>query len=105
MIRKRFIMKYVPKQAQLLVAGKQYSYFSLQDFAKEFDINLQRLPFSIRVLLENLLRNYDEEIVKIADILAIANWQTNQKEAREIAYYPARVLMQDFTGVPCILYR
>jgi aconitate hydratase len=62
-----------------------------------------RLPFSLKVLLENLLRNEDNTSVSADDIRGIANWKPNQNLEREIAYHPARVLMQDFTGVPAIV--
>ncbi len=93
----------MPLKTTLNVDGKCYTYYSLQTFANKFDIDLQRLPFSIRILLENLLRNEEGKIVCKADILAIANWEAEQKKPKEIAFYPARVLMQDFTGVPCIV--
>ena len=65
--------------------------------------NLSRLPFSLKVLLENLLRREDGVNVTAADIEFLANWQPKAKPSREIAYMPARVLMQDFTGVPAVV--
>lgn len=64
--------------------------------------NLQRLPYSLQVLLENLLRHCDNYIVREEDVVALANWQKKPEE-REIAFMPARVLLQDFTGVPCVV--
>lgn len=90
-------------QKTVQVNDQYYTYFSLEKFAQIYAVNLQILPFSIRILLENLLRHYDGDIVKLEDILALAKWEKNQTKPREIAYYPARVLMQDFTGVPCIV--
>jgi aconitate hydratase len=65
--------------------------------------NAERLPFSLKILLENLLRHEDGVTVKAADIEALANWDPNAEPTNEIAFAPARVLMQDFTGVPCIV--
>src|SRR4051794_27770995 len=64
---------------------------------------ITRLPFSLKILLENLLRNEDGRFVKQADIEALARWDVKSKEAREISFMPARVLLQDFTGVPCVV--
>jgi hypothetical protein len=66
-------------------------------------INLTRLPFSLRILLENLLRHEDGRTVTADDIRFLANWDPKAEPSREIAYMPARVLMQDFTGVPAIV--
>jgi aconitate hydratase len=66
-------------------------------------INLARLPFSLRILLENLLRHEDGRTVTADDINFLANWDPQAEPSREIAYMPARVLMQDFTGVPAIV--
>src|SRR5919108_299008 len=64
--------------------------------------DISRLPFSIRVLLENLLRHCDGNIVTEDDIVALAKWDTQNLELREIPFMPARVILQDFTGVPCV---
>src|SRR3954469_16096173 len=64
---------------------------------------ITRLPFSLKILLENLLRNEDGRFVKQADIEALARWDVKSKAAREISFMPARVLLQDFTGVPCVV--
>ena len=66
-------------------------------------INLSRLPFSLRILLENLLRHEDGRTVTADDIKFLANWDPKAEPSREIAYMPARVLMQDFTGVPAVV--
>ncbi len=65
--------------------------------------NLSRLPFSLRILLENLLRHEDGQSVTADDITFLANWDPKAEPSREIAYMPARVLMQDFTGVPAVV--
>ncbi len=85
------------------VAGHQYQYHSLKAAAAAGSYDLMRLPFTIKVLLENLLRKEDGKAVKRADIDAVANWQPQQELPGEISYSPARVLMQDFTGVPAIV--
>src|SRR3954452_5836959 len=65
--------------------------------------NIPRLPYSLKILLENLMRNEDGRFVKQADIDALANWDVKSKALREISFMPARVLLQDFTGVPCVV--
>ncbi|MGH3525643.1 MAG: aconitate hydratase, partial [Mycobacterium sp.] len=62
-----------------------------------------RLPYSLKVLLENLLRNEDGRLVTAEQVSALAAWDPSAKHGREVAYTPARVLMQDFTGVPCVV--
>ncbi len=79
-----------------------YTIFSLQALA-EHGIALQRLPWSLRILLENLLRREDGLSVTAADIRFLAHWDPQAEPSREIAFMPARVLMQDFTGVPAIV--
>lgn len=88
---------------QLLVNGKQYDYFSIPVAEQAGLKNLSRLPFSLKVLLENLLRFEDGETVTLDDIKAVANWLETRTSQQEIAFRPARVLMQDFTGVPAIV--
>ena len=66
-------------------------------------VNLARLPYSLRILLENLLRCEDGKTVTADDIRFLAGWDPKAEPSREIAYMPARVLMQDFTGVPAIV--
>jgi aconitate hydratase len=85
----------------LEAGGREYDYFSLPA-AEEAGIgDLSRLPVSLKVLLENLLRFEDGSTVTVDDIKVLGNWVDESPE-REIAYRPARVLMQDFTGVPCV---
>ena len=87
----------------LTVAGKSYDYFSLTALAEAGFPNVAKLPFSTKVLLENLLRYEDGRTVKVEDVKALANWSPSNKTDSEIAYRPARVLMQDFTGVPAVV--
>ncbi len=87
----------------LQVGSKTYEYFSLPDAEKNGLPGISRLPQSLKVLLENLLRHEDGRSVKADDIRAMVEWLTNKTSQREIAYRPARVLMQDFTGVPAIV--
>ena len=82
------------------VQGKTYDYFSLPDAQATGVGDVHRLPMSLKILLENLLRFEDDNSVKVADIKALGGWAANPPAAEEIAYRPARVLMQDFTGVP-----
>ena len=89
-------------RATLNSGGKTYTYFRLDSLAAK-GIELTRLPFSLRVLLENLLRREDGVTVTADDIEFLAKWQPLAEPSREIAYMPARVLMQDFTGVPAIV--
>ena len=87
----------------LKVGDKEYHYYSLARAAETLG-DVSRLPFSMKVLLENLLRFEDgAATVSVGDIGAIADWQRNPVTGKEIQYRPARVLMQDFTGVPCVV--
>jgi len=87
----------------LSAGGKTYAYFSLVAAEKAGLKGLSRLPYSMRVLLENLLRWEDGKTVKAQDIKAVAAWAKTRKSDREIAFRPARVLMQDLTGVPAVV--
>ncbi|MBD8680434.1 aconitate hydratase AcnA [Pseudomonas sp. CFBP 13719] len=84
------------------VGGTSYHYFSLPDAANSLG-DLQKLPMSLKVLLENLLRWEDGKTVTGADLQALADWLQERRSDREIQYRPARVLMQDFTGVPAVV--
>ncbi len=86
----------------LTVDGKDYDYFSLAAAAEKIG-DISRLPFSLKVLLENLLRFEDGRSVTTEDIQALAEWLKTKSSTHEIAYRPARVLMQDFTGVPAVV--
>ncbi|MGO4572080.1 aconitate hydratase AcnA [Microvirga sp. 2TAF3] len=88
----------------LKVGDKNYTYYSLAEAEKNGLKGISQLPFSMKVLLENLLRYEDGRTVKKADIEAVSEWLVNKGKAEvEIAYRPARVLMQDFTGVPAVV--
>src|SRR3954465_4482549 len=86
----------------LTVEGKEYDYFSLAEAAKTIG-DISRLPYSLKVLLENLLRFEDGQSVTVDDIKAMGQWLKDKHSDREIAFRPARVLMQDFTGVPAVV--
>lgn len=86
----------------LKIDGKTYHYFSLAEAEKTYP-KLARLPYSLKVLLENLLRFQDNDTVRAEDIKALADWTDTKTSQHEIAYRPARVLMQDFTGVPAVV--
>ncbi|MDX2159397.1 MAG: aconitate hydratase AcnA, partial [Hyphomicrobiaceae bacterium] len=87
----------------LTVGTKTYEYFSLPDAERNGLAGISKLPFSLKVLLENLLRHEDGRSVKADDIRAMAKWLETKTSKAEIAYRPARVLLQDFTGVPCVV--
>src|SRR3954462_7770721 len=89
-------------RSALQVGDKSYAYFSLTKAAGALG-DVSRLPFSMKVLLENLLRFEDGKTVTRDDLQAMVDWQKERKIAREIQYRPARVLMQDFTGVPAVV--
>lgn len=85
-------------RAELNVQGKKYTYYKLSSVG-----DISRLPFSMKILLENLLRREDGVNVTADDIKAVASWDEKAEPNHEIAYMPARVLMQDFTGVPAVV--
>lgn len=87
----------------LKVGNKSYDYFSLKAAQAAGVGDVENLPFSLKVLMENLLRNEDGFTVYQDDVKAMGEWTKNKKSTREINYYPARVLMQDFTGVPAVV--
>ena len=87
----------------LHVDGKSYDYFSIPAAVEGGLGDVSRLPYSLKVLLENLLRYEDGESVTTGHVKALATWLNDKKSDQEIAYRPARVLMQDFTGVPAIV--
>ena len=91
-------------RSTLNVGGKEYAYYSLKKAAGKFG-DISRLPFSMKVLLENLLRFEDGGFTVSTDhVKAVVDWQNNPREStEEIQYRPARVLLQDFTGVPCVV--
>ena len=87
----------------LKVGKRRYDYFSLTEAEANGLAGIGLLPFSLKVLLENLLRHEDGRTVTADDIRGIALWLAERKSDREIAFRPARVLMQDFTGVPAVV--
>lgn len=87
----------------LKVGNKSYEYFSLTAAEGAGVGDVKNLPYSLKVLMENLLRNEDGFTVFSDDVKAMGEWTKNKKSTREINYYPARVLMQDFTGVPAVV--
>jgi aconitate hydratase len=88
-------------RSTLEAGGGSYEIFRLDALQSKFDV--ARLPYSLKVLLENLLRNEDGETVTAESIEAVATWAASDEPSKEIAYAPSRVLMQDFTGVPAIV--
>ena len=88
-------------KSTLRVGDRELAYWRLDALAPEFDI--ARLPYSLKILLENLLRHEDGRTVTADDIRALASWDPKAEPSREIAFRPARVLMQDFTGVPAVV--
>ncbi len=87
---------------EISVNGKNYSYYSLKEAEKNGLEGINKLPKSIKVLLENLLRYEDNVTVNKEQILAIKEWLNSKKSKTEIAYRPARVLLQDYTGIPAV---
>lgn len=90
-------------QRTLTVGNTNFTYYDITLLQKNEIADISRLPFTIRILVENLLRKMDNKIVKKDDLLAIAAWKTHYEKPSEIPYHPARVLMQDFTGVPAVV--
>ncbi len=86
---------------QLAINGKTYTYASLAKLGQRF--NIARLPYSMRILLESQLRHEDNTTVNASHIEAVANWKAEAIPSTEIAFMPARVILQDFTGVPCVV--
>src|SRR3954453_14055486 len=88
-------------RSTLQVGGREFEIYRLDALQEKFDV--ARLPYSIKVLLENVLRLEDGTSVTAADVEAIARWNANAEPSEEIPFQPARVLMQDFTGVPAVV--
>ena len=85
------------------VNGKEYQYFSLDEAAEQLKKDISKLPYSLKILLENLLRFEDGDVVKAVDIKAVIDSVKDESKRLEISFSPARVLMQDFTGVPAVV--
>ena len=90
-------------QRTLTAAGRSYAYYSLAAAERQGLAGISKLPHSLKVLLENLLRHEDGETVRATDIRAVAKWVSSRRSDREIAFRPVRVLMQDLTGVPAVV--
>ena len=89
--------------SDLTVGDKTYRIYSLAKLESRYGVSISRLPFSIRILLENVLRNLDGKTITEQHVESLANWDPSNTEPREIPYNPARVILQDFTGVPCVV--
>ena len=87
---------------KLKVDNKNYNIFSLREAEKSGLEGIIKLPKSLKVLLENLLRHEDDRTIKKEQILSIKSWLDKRKSKTEIAFRPARVLMQDYTGIPAV---
>ncbi len=90
-------------ESSLKTSAKNYKFYSLIDVAKKLDRDISRLPFSLKILLESLVRNFDGDVVRQEHLLAVIDSVKNPEKRIEIAFAPARVLMQDFTGVPAVV--
>lgn len=90
-------------KSSLQVGSKEYKFFSLPEAAAKLGLDISKLPFSLKVVLENLIRNFDGEIVTKDHIISLVGSVKDPQQRVEIAYSPARVLMQDFTGVPAVV--
>src|SRR6186713_131195 len=90
-------------RTDLTVDGRPVQIYSLPALEKAGFPGVARLPYSMKILLENLLRREDNAFVKADDIRALANWSATVAVEKEISFMPARVLLQDFTGVPCVV--
>jgi aconitase A len=95
-------MNHLGSQALLRVGGVDYTIFRLDAVEKAYP-QAARLPYSLKVLLENLLRHEDGQTVRPEDVEALARWEAKAEPTKEIAFMPARVLLQDFTGVPAVV--
>ncbi len=91
---------YIQKVA---IQGKDYHFYDIGRLEEKGIAPIARLPYTIKILVENLLRKLDGHVVKEEDLLHIAQWKKRYEAPQEIPYHPARVLMQDFTGVPAVV--
>ncbi|MEZ6047916.1 MAG: aconitate hydratase AcnA [Planctomycetaceae bacterium] len=90
-------------EARLKTSSGEYTYYSLPTLGQKLGVNLEKLPYSIRVLLESCLRNLDDFIVSEEDVKNIAGWDAKNVKQVEIPFTPGRVVLQDFTGVPAVV--
>jgi aconitate hydratase len=86
-----------------VAGGRSLDYFSLPKFEERAGADISRLPYSLKILLENLLRHEDGKNVRREEVLALAAWDPKAKPTTEVAFFPARVVLQDFTGVPAVV--
>lgn len=87
----------------LAFAGREYFYYPLDQLQSRYGINLDRLPYSVRILLENAIRNFDGETVTTESIADLAHWSPDTSEHGTISFMPGRILLQDLTGVPLVV--
>jgi len=90
-------------RARLPVGSESLDFYRLDRLDRSDSSNVSRLPFSLKILLENLLRHEDDRFVHADDIRALARWNPNSRVEKEVSFLPARVLLQDFTGVPAVV--
>ena len=93
----------IDTKRHIKIFDEEYDYYSIKAIEEATETSFSRLPFSLKVILENLLRFQDGESVKLDHILSLSSWLSDGKSNQEIMYRPARVLMQDFTGVPAVV--
>jgi len=91
------------EESSLNVAGKSHNFFSIKEAANKINKDISKLPYSLKILFENLVRNYDGQATNQTHLEAICNSVKDKSQRIEIAFRPARVLMQDFTGVPAVV--
>src|SRR5439155_13764227 len=89
-------------RSTLTVGGRSFEIHRLDALARA-GLPVERLPYSVKILLENLLRTLDDRVVTAGDVEAVARWDAKAEPSREIAFSPGRVLLQDFTGVPAVV--
>ncbi len=87
----------------LKVKNKEYKFYSLKKLESELGFSAAKLPFSIKILLENVLRNFDGDSINENHLKLLASWSPDSPKDKEVPYCPARVILQDFTGVPCVV--
>lgn len=96
-------MKFQDFKKKITIKEKEYTYFDINLLEEKGIANIKRLPFTIKILVENLLRKLDGHVVKKEDLIQIANWKKTYPEPVEIPFHPARVMMHDYTGVPAVV--
>ncbi len=90
-------------RAQLTTSSGEYTYYRLDSLADDLRLDLSRVPFTVKVMLENVLRNAGDEAFTVDDARTLARWEPGQSEPEEFPFLPARVVLQDFTGVPAVV--